>query len=79
MTIPRNENETKARKYLAKVFWLLSYESDSSPSLLSEAVEKYSVGVPPVQWLAWIPQLLTCLVRSEGKIKTTGTTEGKVG
>ena len=24
-------------------------------------------GVPPIQWLPWIPQLLTCLVRSEGK------------
>uniref|UniRef100_A0A6A7FXF6 Transformation/transcription domain-associated protein-like n=6 Tax=Hirondellea gigas TaxID=1518452 RepID=A0A6A7FXF6_9CRUS len=63
----RSENEAKARKYLAKVFWLLSFESEGS-SVLSESVEKYSVGVPAMQWLAWIPQLLTCLVRSEGKV-----------
>merc|ERR1719499_745987 len=25
-------------------------------------------GVPPIQWLPWIPQLLTCLVRNEGKL-----------
>ena len=24
--------------------------------------------VPPIQWLPWIPQLLTCLVRSEGRL-----------
>ncbi|RWS15188.1 transformation/transcription domain-associated protein-like protein [Dinothrombium tinctorium] len=29
---------------------------------------KYNVGVPPVCWLPFIPQLLTCLVRKEGKI-----------
>ena len=23
--------------------------------------------MPPIQWLPWIPQLLTCLVRTEGK------------
>lgn len=30
-------------------------------------MDKYCIGVPPIQWLAWIPQLLTCLVGSEGK------------
>merc|ERR1719229_121665 len=39
----------------------------SSPSL-AEAVDKYNQGVPPIQWLPWIPQLLTCLVRSEGEL-----------
>ncbi|KAJ7354749.1 hypothetical protein OS493_030526 [Desmophyllum pertusum] len=34
---------------------------------ISEAVDKYCVGVPPVHWLPWIPQLLTCLVRREGQ------------
>ena len=24
--------------------------------------------MPPIQWLPWIPQLLTCLVRNEGKL-----------
>ena len=31
-------------------------------------MDKYCVGVPPVQWLPWIPQLLVCLVRNEGRL-----------
>jgi transformation/transcription domain-associated protein len=49
-----------------QVIWLLTYDDESLA--LAEAVEKYHVGVPPVQWLPWIPQLLTCLVRNEGKL-----------
>ncbi|XP_068243023.1 transformation/transcription domain-associated protein isoform X3 [Palaemon carinicauda] len=62
----RHQNESKSRKYLAKVLWLLSY--DDSEGSLSDAVDRYCVGVPPIQWLPWIPQLLTCLVRPEGKV-----------
>ncbi len=62
----RHQNESKSRKYLAKVLWLLTY--DDEKSTLAEAVDKYAVGVPPIQWLPWIPQLLTCLVRSEGRL-----------
>ncbi|XP_014681160.1 PREDICTED: transformation/transcription domain-associated protein-like [Priapulus caudatus] len=62
----RHQNETKSRKYLAKVLWLLTYDDERSS--LAEAVDKYCVGVPPVQWLPWIPQLLTCLVRNEGRL-----------
>ncbi|WAQ94365.1 TRRAP-like protein [Mya arenaria] len=58
----RHQNESKSRKYLAKVLWLLTYDDDKST--LAEAVDKYCVGVPPVQ----IPQLLTCLVRNEGRL-----------
>lgn len=61
----RHQNEAKSRKYLAKVLWLLSYDKDSQ---LSDSVEKYNQGVPALSWLPWIPQLLTCLVRNEGKI-----------
>ena len=61
----RHQNESKSRKYLAKVIWLLTYDDDKL--VLAEAVDKYNQGVPPIQWLPWIPQLLTCLVRSEGK------------
>ena len=50
---------------MAKVIWLLTYDDDKLQ--LAEAVDKYNQGVPPIQWLPWIPQLLTCLVRSEGK------------
>lgn len=62
----RHQDESKSRKYLAKVIWLLTY--DDEKSALAEAVDKYNVGVPPIQWLPWIPQLLTCLVRNEGKL-----------
>ncbi|CAK8696388.1 unnamed protein product [Clavelina lepadiformis] len=60
----RHQNEHKSRKYLAKVLWLLSY--DDEQCTLADALDKYSVGVPPIQWLPWIPQLLTCLVCSHG-------------
>ena len=44
----------------------MTYDDDALS--LAEAVDKYNQGVPPIQWLPWIPQLLTCLVRSEGKL-----------
>ncbi|CAN7941160.1 unnamed protein product, partial [Ixodes pacificus] len=62
----RHQNEPKARKYLAKVLWLLTY--DDERGTLAEAADKYNAGVPPMQWLPWIPQLLTCLVRAEGRL-----------
>ena len=62
----RHQNEPKSRKYLAKVLWLLSF--DDKDSQLADSVEKYNQGVPALSWLPWIPQLLTCLVRNEGKI-----------
>ncbi|XP_034936834.1 transformation/transcription domain-associated protein [Chelonus insularis] len=62
----RHQNESKSRKYLAKVLWLLTYDDEKSS--LMEAVDKYAVGVPPIQWLPWIPQLLMCLVRHEGNV-----------
>lgn len=49
---------------LLQVLWLLSFDDKNT---LADAVDKYCIGVPPIQWLAWIPQLLTCLVGSEGK------------
>lgn len=62
----RHQNENKTRKYLAKVLWLLSY--DDAKASLMEALEKYVVGVPPLHWLPWIPQLLCCLVQYEGNV-----------
>lgn len=49
---------------VSQVLWLLSFDDKNT---LADAVDKYCIGVPPIQWLAWIPQLLTCLVGSEGK------------
>lgn len=62
----RHQNESKSRKYLAKVLWLLSYDDEQSS--LMEALDKYAVGVPPLHWLPWIPQLLCCLVQYEGTV-----------
>ena len=47
----RHQNESKSRKYLAKVLWLLTYDDDKST--LADAVDKHSFGVPPIQWLPW--------------------------
>nr|XP_022907724.1 transformation/transcription domain-associated protein [Onthophagus taurus] len=62
----RIQNESKARKYLAKVLWLLSYDDDKGS--LMEALDKYSAGVPPSSWVPWIPQLLNCLVLYDGNV-----------
>ena len=61
----RQQNEPRSRKYLAKILWLLSY--DDADSTLAQAVQQYCNGVPPILWLPWIPQLLNCLIRNEGK------------
>lgn len=45
---------------------MLSYDDEKNS--LAEALDKYSVGVPPVQWLPWIPQLLACLVQYDGNV-----------
>ncbi|CAK1549719.1 unnamed protein product [Leptosia nina] len=62
----RHQNESKSRKYCAKVLWMLSFDDDKNS--LAEALDKYSVGVPPVQWLPWIPQLLACLVQYDTNV-----------
>lgn len=62
----RQQNESKARKYLAKVLWLLSYDDEKGS--LMEALDKYAVGVPPIMWLPWTPQLLNLLVQYEGGV-----------
>lgn len=45
---------------------MLSFDDEKNS--LAEALDKYSVGVPPVQWLPWIPQLLACLVQYDGNV-----------
>ncbi|XP_030041101.2 transcription-associated protein 1 isoform X2 [Manduca sexta] len=62
----RHQNESKSRKYCAKVLWMLSFDDEKNS--LAEALDKYSVGVPPIQWLPWIPQLLACLVQYDGNV-----------
>ncbi|KAG5328830.1 TRRAP protein, partial [Acromyrmex heyeri] len=62
----RHQNESKSRKYIAKILWLLTYDDDKCS--LMETVDKYAVGVPAIQWLPWVPQLLMYLVRNEGTV-----------
>ncbi|GAB1859196.1 Transformation/transcription domain-associated protein [Camponotus japonicus] len=62
----RHQNESKSRKYIAKILWLLTYDDDKSS--LMETVDKYAVGVPAIQWLPWVPQLMMYLVRHEENI-----------
>lgn len=62
----RHQVESKSRKYLAKVLWLLLYDDEQEQ--LMGALDKYAVGIPPLQWLPWIPQLLCCLVQYDGTV-----------
>lgn len=59
----REQSETKTRKYLAKVIWLLTYEETRVEML--KVFENYMLGAPTLNWLPWIPQLLNCLVQYE--------------
>ncbi|XP_046866072.1 transcription-associated protein 1 [Drosophila willistoni] len=62
----RNQNESKTRKYIAKVLWFLSY--DNSANTLISTLEKYVSGIPPSYWLPWISQLLCCLEQFDGDV-----------
>lgn len=57
--------EAKARKYIAKVLWLLSFDNNKGD--LVELINKYSGPtrdscIPPSNWIVWIPQILQCLM-----------------
>ncbi|KAH8272038.1 hypothetical protein KR018_007399 [Drosophila ironensis] len=62
----RNQNESKTRKYIAKVLWFLSYDNQSNT--LISTLEKYVSGIPPSYWLPWVPQLLCCLEQFDGDV-----------
>jgi len=49
-----------------KILWLLTY--DDEKGTYADIVDKYCGYVPPIQWLPWVPQLLTLLVRHDGKM-----------
>ncbi|XP_055874365.1 transformation/transcription domain-associated protein-like isoform X5 [Biomphalaria glabrata] len=62
----RSAVEGHTRKYLAKAIWLLTYDDENLS--IATAIDKYHLGIQAIHWLPWIPQLLTCLVRKEGKL-----------
>ncbi|ODM97644.1 Transformation/transcription domain-associated protein, partial [Orchesella cincta] len=59
------KNEGKARKYIAKVVWLLGSYADENGT---DSVLEWCEQIPSIQWLIWIPQLLTMLVEKDGKV-----------
>jgi transformation/transcription domain-associated protein len=60
----RDHNEMKARKHLAKVLWLLTY--DEARAEMLKVLDNYMFGIPMINWLSWIPQLFNILVQYEG-------------
>jgi hypothetical protein len=55
----------RARRYLGRVLWLLSFEDESGS--LGKTFEMYSSELPVWNWVPYIPQLLTSLGRRECK------------
>ena len=62
---PQSSGECKVRKYISKALWLLLY--DNEKRVLHNTFENYSLNVPSSNWINWIPQLITLLVKDEGK------------
>ncbi|CAL1526416.1 unnamed protein product [Lymnaea stagnalis] len=62
----RSSIEGRTRKYLAKAIWLLTYDDENLT--IATTLDKHHQGILAIHWLPWIPQLLTCLVRKEGKL-----------
>ncbi len=56
-------SECKARKYISKIFWLLGYDNEKRH--LHQIFDSYSNVIPPGNWINWIPQLITLLMRND--------------
>ncbi|KAJ8771163.1 hypothetical protein K2173_023488 [Erythroxylum novogranatense] len=54
---------SNSRSHLARVLYLLSFDTPSEP--VGRAFDKYLDQIPHWVWLAWIPQLLLSLQRTE--------------
>ena len=65
---PASSGECKVRKYISKILWLLLYDNDKR--ILHSTFELYATNVPSANWINWIPQLITLLVKDEGKYFT---------
>lgn len=56
--------EAKTRKYIAKIFWLLSYDNEKRD--LFNQFESHAVSAIPAQnWIQWIPQLITLILKND--------------
>ena len=64
-------SECKARKFIAKIFWLLTYDNEKRQ--LFAAFDLYSSYIPASNWINWIPQLITLLIRNDDTGKYIAT------
>uniref|UniRef100_A0A0N5ASH3 Non-specific serine/threonine protein kinase n=1 Tax=Syphacia muris TaxID=451379 RepID=A0A0N5ASH3_9BILA len=58
----RIDNEEKTRKYISRFFWLLrcmSCHGEVVCSKMYAVVEKFACEIPPLNWLYWLPQLIS--------------------
>jgi transformation/transcription domain-associated protein len=62
-------NNSRSRKYLARILWLLNL--DDSQQSLSKSYEMYKGDVPLWYWITFIPQLLTSLGNKEAQYTWT--------
>jgi transformation/transcription domain-associated protein len=60
------DTHEKARVHLPKLLWSLTKDG-SSPGVLCQTLENRGIALPAWVWLPWVPQLLTCLCRIEGR------------
>ncbi|KAK6104161.1 FAT domain family protein [Brugia pahangi] len=57
----RMENELRARKYIARLLWLmkkLSVYGNVTEKEVDAKLEKHGTGIPANNWLPWLPQLV---------------------
>jgi len=56
-------SECKARKFIAKILWLLSYDNEKRQLFIT--FDTYSNQIPAGNWINWIPQLISLLIRND--------------
>eukprot|EP01136_Pigoraptor_vietnamica_P017330 Opistho-1_new@62335 len=59
----KNYPERRARRFIAKILWLLTF--DDANKSLTAVVDKNIESVPADHFVLWIPQLLSCMLRPE--------------
>ena len=58
-----SNSECKARKYISKILWLLTYDNEKRQ--LYATFDSYASTIQASHWINWIPQLITLLMRND--------------
>ncbi len=58
-----SNSEPKARKYISKILYLLTYDNEKRQ--LHASFDLYSTNIPCSNWINWIPQLITILMQND--------------